>query len=970
MANSAADSVILFCFLSLLLILIASQVKKKLRFPVYPSLLLLGMMLRALGNSSTALSIMIDRIDGLKAPTVQLAIVPVIVFEAAFLTDWYRFKKQFGQILPMASSVVILSAVFTAFLFQNVLQLQFSWEECLLLGLILSATDHVAVMSGMKDLNADEKLETLLGGETLINEATVLVIFNILRDSIAGETQPAFLFLYFLRLVFGGFSLGLVFAFTMGYLLKRMVNDYIQEMNLTLVTTYLLFWVCNNPAVQFSGALAVVTYGLYMSAYGKILISPIVEKQLHHMWYMISNYVQSLVFIIAGMILERFVIPGTIFTISDIGLLLAFFILQHFIRGLVIFLHYPILKYFGYGVNGKESIVLTMAGLKGVISSALALIAFNDTALNETFRSTVIFYTIGTVGLSICLDSLFLKIIIQRFKIDKLSAAKENILFSITTMILQETSRRIEKMKGKPDFTLVKWEEVLQIAGPKNLFVEIMGKSHVGKKILKNFPKESAEKLAEKYSDSFNLTEEILLNEIRERFYCILKGIYWSSFEAGECSGDSALQLISSCDRALDKTNEVMCDWVELKERIYNEKKMESLKRYTGLAVMGKVFRRLIYDRIISAYDISNTFVRAHSTAENIMESMEINIDKDLLIYAIGESHCQSILCQEFIKDFITDSYPEIIADVQSKMACFFLLNKQRKTISKIHEQGVIKELEYRHLLHALDSNLKQLTFMAKPKIPTLFEMLQRRFPKSTKAELKKMLPFIEEKHYQPNTYLFEKNNLIMGAYLIFSGTVNEFSDEVSDFLSISNIAGAYSLTDYCYTNYITSAVTCSVVIAAFIPSSLIITDHGLTEAIYKEAAKSLILHNKPNFGLSESTNEHIEIVIENSNIWHLEEGSPINLRRGALVLHGTVRKDKEIFSVLRPSKRIIESLSEAVLLIFPPHFGGILKQHRSLVNAFASYYIKHKRHIVLDQGLLSQNNSFQSFKSKYVHKD
>lgn len=151
----------------------------------------------------------------------------------------------------------------------------------MLLGVILSATDHVAVVAQLKEIAADKRFETLIEGETLLNEATVLVLFTVFQNSIESDANVTEGITLFIRLTFGGFGLGLLFSLGMGYFIERIVNDSMQETNLTLVTAYLLFFVADGTSVKVSGALAVVTYGLYMSAYGKTLISPTVEKGLH-----------------------------------------------------------------------------------------------------------------------------------------------------------------------------------------------------------------------------------------------------------------------------------------------------------------------------------------------------------------------------------------------------------------------------------------------------------------------------------------------------------------------------------------------------------------------------------------------------------------------------------------------------------------------------------------------------------------
>lgn len=942
MAGNISAHIILYCFLSLLLWILAQEIRKKLKIPVSLTLLIFGVFVRAIGFISPNLYSTVLLVDGTISPIIQLAIVPAIIFEAAFATNWYTFKREFFQILPMATSVVVLTAIFTALVFKHVLMYDYTWDESLILGLILSATDHVAVESILKDVHANEKFETLVGGETLLNEATVLVIYKLLYKSIADSKSAINLFVYSLRLVFGGFGIGLVFAGAMAYSLKRMVNDYVQETNLTLVTTYLLFLVCDNKLLDSSGALAVMTLGLFMSAYGKILISPVVQKQLKFIWFMISRNTQALVFIIAGMKLGAFLSD---FSIKDFGLAFALFVIIHIIRGTVIIIHYPIIKYFGYGINKREIIVLTFAGLKGVISSALSLIVYNDEGLNGKFKSTVIFFTMTIVALSILFDTILVRFFLHKFEMDSLTLSQESVLLGVTNTIIQETTKKIEKIAEQPDTLLMKWNEVLEIAGPKTILVEIMSKSNIGKEILNKNQESSVYNLTCMYNSRFNLTDDKVSIEFRMRFYSILKRVYWNNFEAGQCRGSSALKLMDSCNKALDNPYSPMNDWSYLEKSIYNKKRMEYYKRHINNNAYGGIFRKFIYNRVIKAYDIAHTFVRARYSAEKIIDSMDMEVDDEILQMIIEEAHSQIVLCQGFIKENITDSYPEIIADVQTKMSTFMLLNSQRRLVGKIHEQGLVKQQEYKHLASAIDANFKLLTFMSNPRIPSLAEMLKDRFKNSTWADIKKILPVIEEKHYQPNTLLYEKDTPITGAYLIFSGTIHEYGDGLTYTLRKSNIAGAYTLTEFFPYNYVTSARTTSVVIAALIPFNALKAE-CFTQDVYREAAKYIVLYKKDYFDLKASPSQHILRVVENSNVWYLQAGAPINLRRGALVLNGMVREDKSTFSLLRPCKKIIESYDDTVLLIFPPHFGAVMKQHRNLTDAFASYFIKYKSRV------------------------
>lgn len=946
--------------------IVSIEIKKKYKIPVFITLIVLGAITRAISVVSYQLESTVEIVDGTIAPVIQLTVVPCIIFEAAFTTDWYTFKKELGQIVPLATSVVVLSSVFTSLVFYYIFNYEFSWEECLVIGIILSATDHVALMSALKEIHISDHLESILAGETLLNETTVLVIYKVLRQSIVNQTESPELFAYFLRLCIGGLAVGAFFAAGMGFVLKRMVNDFYQETNLTIVTTYLTFWICDYSKIEFSGASSVMVLGLFMSAYGKILISPSVEKQLHGIWKILSNNIQMLVFIMAGMLLGKNIGASGIFGVLDFGLVIALFIIIHFIRGLVIILHYPVLKYFGYGINKTDVVILTISGFKGVISSALSLIVFNDTDQDERFRKTVLFFTINIVFLSICLDTLLLKLASHKFKMNRLTAAQESILLGVTTNIIQHINEKIEKLSRKHDLRLVKWDDVLSITGPKVILHEFMSKTKIGKEVLNQNINESVEHLTSLYGCRVSLPYDAMVDEIKRRYYSILKRVYWNSFVSGQCQGTTALTLINSCNKALDTKQDTMNDWLLLEKKVFSHKWMEYYGRYSETPILGSLVRKLIYSNIVKAFDVAHMFVRGSYTAEKIVNHMEINTDAEISSNILEEAHYQIYQCEEFIKKFITDSYPEVIADVQSKMSSFLLLNSQIKMVKRIYEQGVIKELEHRNLYSAIHGNFKMLTFMNNPSIPTLEEMLKKRFKKSNKADIQRILPDVVEKHYQPGTCLFKEGEDVCGAYLIFSGKVEECGFMITNDLSIDNIVGAYSLIPIFGDQYFTTAITKTVLIACFIPLNILLQECFLEE-VYRESALHLLVQFRHKFNISNSPEQHIQRIIENSKVWFIQSGSPINLRRGALILMGRLRKDKGVFDLIRPCKKIIVSLEDAIVLIFPPHFGGILRQNRMLADAFVSYFIKfssrkNKDHV--EGQLVMSSFKFESFSS------
>ena len=939
MSSSLIQSYVLFIFSSLFLAFCGYELKKKLRLPPSPILIIFGIIIRDL-SPYIGLGSVFKQIDHIDPSLILFIMMPALIFEAGLSTDWYLFRKEIIQIVILATTVVFLSAFLTACTLIYILKYNFNWSEAFLLGVILSATDHVAVVSQLKEIYADDRFETLVQGETLLNEASVFVMFYVTLNSIEGQTQVSDSIGLFFRLSFGGLGLGLLFCLAFTIVVKRMPHDELQQTNLTIVTTYLLFYVADGTSVHVSGALAVVTFGLYMSLYGKTLISPLVEKNMHDFWMLIATCMESLIFIMGGMLLGmHFVESNNHLEAADIGKMLALYCLLHFIRGAAIFSHYPLLENLGYGINSKEAIVLTLSGLKGAISTALALIAYNDVNIEARFKSIMLFFTTGICALTIVFDSILMKSAVKHFGMESLTEVQENILVGVTTGILQHTSKKVEHLRNDKEFKLVGWDFVMKFAGPKRLLVQIMKSSKIGSKILKRHKDESAEQLLNRYTKKFNLTSSALIGETRRRFYTTLKGIYWHKFESGRCMGITALILIDNTNKAIDSESNSMCDWDLLKPELFKAKLMHFLNKSAKIPIIGRFFRNTIKNTVLRAYDASFTFISAHEEAENIMDQMEVDIDEELFKEVMDEAHLQVEKCREFMLTVIMDSYPDLVIELQTMKASNCLIMSQMKLTKKTYEQGVINELEHKYLNNALNLSRKMIKQKIKFDLPTLKEILLNRFPNVDPKDIDDILPKIQENIFPPKTVIFKEDEQTSGAYLILSGRVTETSSWISQNLNIGNIVGAqHLLPEYCKNT--STAITATQTTLASLPRK-IFENHNFFPDLFKEAAEEILLLNREKFSLLNVKNEHIFRVVSHSLVKHLFPGDQLELRSGILLFYGDITASYQAYCYIKPRDKVIKITNEVVCLILPELLGIMIQQLDSIAQSYASYYVK-----------------------------
>mmetsp|Transcript_42079 Transcript_42079/g.127635 ORF Transcript_42079/g.127635 Transcript_42079/m.127635 type:complete len:354 (+) Transcript_42079:213-1274(+) len=234
--------------------------------------------------------------------------LPPIIFESAASMEWHLFERSKWFIMVLAGPGLLLASVLTGQVlnamlgnsgkFSNVeygpqcLNNEWPAQAGLMLGVILSATDPVAVVSLLKELGCKASLSTVIEGESLLNDGTALVMFTILVKIIEGDDSDGWgdYIWTFVKMSFGGAMFGTAFAVVIVKWLGTIFNDAMSEITITLSAAYLCFFIAEY-FLHISGVLAVVCLGLYFGHYGKTSVSPEVAHFLEEFWEMLAFFV-------------------------------------------------------------------------------------------------------------------------------------------------------------------------------------------------------------------------------------------------------------------------------------------------------------------------------------------------------------------------------------------------------------------------------------------------------------------------------------------------------------------------------------------------------------------------------------------------------------------------------------------------------------------------------------------------------
>lgn len=297
-----SSKIALFVFISLLWACFIMEIKKKTGIPFSPMLLISGMLAGAYSEELFHFGDAVELVNQIDPHTLLMIFIPGLMFESAYNTDGYVIAKSKWQILILAGPGVLLTAVVIALSLLYVFQYsdKLTLPEALVIGSILSTTDPVAVVTLLKELGTSAKFNTLLEGESLLNDGTGFVFFLICLDvAIKGTFNAYDSLLKFVQLTFGGVALGLLFGFFTSIWIKRIMRDHSLVIMITFVSAYLIF-VIAEEFIHVSGILAIVSFGIYLSNTAKLSLRHEIDHSVHTVWSFIAFLLETLIFILTG----------------------------------------------------------------------------------------------------------------------------------------------------------------------------------------------------------------------------------------------------------------------------------------------------------------------------------------------------------------------------------------------------------------------------------------------------------------------------------------------------------------------------------------------------------------------------------------------------------------------------------------------------------------------------------------------
>jgi CPA1 family monovalent cation:H+ antiporter len=193
---------------------------------------------------------------------ILAAVLPPLLYSAAIQVPLMDFRRNLGAISALSVGLVIVTALIIGFVLYMVFP-QLDLAAGIALGAVVSPTDAVAATAVAKRLGLPSRLVTVLEGESLVNDASALVLLKSALAAMAATVATVTL-----GDVVGHFALSVVIAIAVGLLVgivtvfvRSRLNDPVLETAMSFAVPFIAYIPAESLGA--SGVLAVVVAGLY-----------------------------------------------------------------------------------------------------------------------------------------------------------------------------------------------------------------------------------------------------------------------------------------------------------------------------------------------------------------------------------------------------------------------------------------------------------------------------------------------------------------------------------------------------------------------------------------------------------------------------------------------------------------------------------------------------------------------------------
>jgi monovalent cation:H+ antiporter, CPA1 family len=355
---------------------------------------------------------------------VLVALLPVLVFEAALFADVDGLREASRPILTLALPGVAISLVGTASVATFVLEMPFS--VALLLGALLSITDTVSVLLAFRSIRVPHRLAAIMEGESLFNDGTALVLVSITTTIVAAGHSDFSLASFgasfssmaraMLYAILGGVATGAIFGIAFSAALRK-TPDHLTA----ILTSGVLVFATSLLAerIHASPVIAVVVAGMVVGRSARRTLEPSHVLALQGFWEAIGFGINVLLFALVGMQIDARMF------VTEAGSILAAVLALHVGRAIAVYGCFAVPGILRAQALRTETVrrrddiplrwqhVMVFGNIKGALSMAAALALPADLP----YRARIITIVFGVTFITLLTQALPFRRFLRTMKV-------------------------------------------------------------------------------------------------------------------------------------------------------------------------------------------------------------------------------------------------------------------------------------------------------------------------------------------------------------------------------------------------------------------------------------------------------------------------------------------------------------------------------------------------------------------------
>lgn len=396
---------------------------------------------------------------------VLFVILPPLLWTAGLESSYVALRQNIKPIALLAVGLPLATTVAVGAVAYHVVP-ELTLPAALVLGAIVAPPDAVSATAIGRRLGLPRRMMTLLGGESLLNDATALTVYKVALAAAVGAAQSwGHAAGVFVLAVVGGVAVGTVIGWAI-VAVRDLLDDDLSESAIGLVAPFVIYLLAEE--VHGSGVLAVVVAAL-ISGRRSTEAGYAARLQDHAVWRSVQLLLESLAFLLIGLQLPHVIgelrgAPARVLLLSSLAVfatVLAVRIAWMFASSA--FFRIP------SGDGGAprtppatQTFVVAWAGMRGVVSLAAAFGVPLTTLSGAPFpgRPYVVFLTFVVVVGTLLLHGLTLPWLIRRLGIGGSDIQADALA------IVGARTRAADAAAAKLDAVLAKRREAAADSGP------------------------------------------------------------------------------------------------------------------------------------------------------------------------------------------------------------------------------------------------------------------------------------------------------------------------------------------------------------------------------------------------------------------------------------------------------------------------------------------------------------------------